>query len=219
VDRRAKYLLFRTSQGTAILHLGMSGSLRVLAADTPAEKHDHVDFVFPEGLALRLRDPRRFGSLHFTRKNPLLHTLLKNLGVEPLSGAFDGAYLHRKARGRKVAIKNFLMNSHIVVGIGNIYASESLFRAGIHPSRAAGRISLARMHRLAEAARQVLQESLHEGGTTLRDFVSGAGEPGYFKTRLQVYARHGETCVQCRQKIRLQRLGQRSTYYCPGCQT
>jgi formamidopyrimidine-DNA glycosylase len=217
VGRRAKYLLFDTDVGTAMLHLGMSGSVRIIDRDEPAGKHDHVDICFSSGKALRFRDPRRFGSLLWSR-DPFSHSLLKDLGPEPLSRHFDGAYLWRKSRGRKVSIKQFIMNAGIVVGVGNIYASESLFLSGIHPMRRAGRISAGRMDRLAVAIKSVLERAIEAGGTTLRDFHGGDGEPGYFKQQLDVYDRAGLPCRNCDSPITAIFLGQRSTYYCKTCQ-
>ncbi|MGA9851544.1 MAG: bifunctional DNA-formamidopyrimidine glycosylase/DNA-(apurinic or apyrimidinic site) lyase [Gammaproteobacteria bacterium] len=218
VTRRGKYLLLETSSGTAILHLGMSGSLRILSSDTPAEKHDHVDILLDNGRALRLRDPRRFGTLLWTTKRPSAHKLLRTLGPEPLDDGFDGEYLFKQSRRRKVAIKNFIMNSHIVVGVGNIYASESLFLAGIHPERAAGRISRERYVMLAKCIRKVLTAAIGAGGTTLRDFVREDGAPGYFRKHLRVYGREGQLCERCKTPIAARVTGQRSTYYCPHCQ-
>jgi formamidopyrimidine-DNA glycosylase len=218
VGRRGKYLLFKTAAGTALVHLGMSGSLRLIAAAARPDTHDHVDIVFTDGRALRLRDPRRFGSLLWTTQPPEEHPLLRDLGPEPLGEHFGGDYLFTAARGRKVAVKHFLMNSHVVVGIGNIYANEALYLAGIHPRRAAGRIGRERYHQLAAAIRRVLNEAIAAGGTTLRDFTNGVGEPGYFGTYLRVYGRGGEPCPQCQQPIREIRQGQRSTFYCPACQ-
>ncbi|MGB9429648.1 MAG: bifunctional DNA-formamidopyrimidine glycosylase/DNA-(apurinic or apyrimidinic site) lyase [Gammaproteobacteria bacterium] len=218
VTRRGKYLLLETAAGTAILHLGMSGSLRVLAADTPAGKHDHVDIVLNSGKALRLRDPRRFGTLLWTMGNPARHKLLRALGPEPLGDGFNGDYLFAKSRKRKVAIKNFIMDSHIVVGVGNIYASESLFLARIHPERAAGRISHARYVALTKSIRKVLNAAIKSGGTTLRDFSRADGEPGYFRQHLRVYDREGKACEHCGASIRSCVTGQRTTYYCPHCQ-
>jgi formamidopyrimidine-DNA glycosylase len=218
VDRRAKYLLIRTDGGTLIAHLGMSGSLRVLDSGLPPRPHDHLDLVLDSGRVLRLNDPRRFGSLHWTAGDPGAHPLLAGLGPEPLSPGFDGEYLWRRARGRRVAIKLFIMNAHVVVGVGNIYASEALFRAGIRPSAPAGRLSRVRMERLARAIRDVLSEAIRVGGTTLRDYVNPDGAPGYFRQKLFVYERAGEPCRRCRTPIRQRVLGQRSTYWCPACQ-
>mgnify|MGYP001812700249 FL=1 len=217
VNRRAKYLLLETDAGTAILHLGMSGSLKLVAAREPAMKHDHVDIVFGK-TALRLTDPRRFGSLHWTRRPAGQHRLLAALGPEPLGDDFSGEYLYAQSRGRRVAIKPFIMNSQIVVGIGNIYANEALFMAGIHPKRAAGRISRRKYALLVEVIREVLSDAIDQGGTTLRDFVSGEGKPGYFSQHLNVYGRAGQPCISCRVPIREVRQGQRATFYCPKCQ-
>jgi formamidopyrimidine-DNA glycosylase len=217
VSRRAKYLLLHTDAGTAILHLGMSGSLRLIKATAPVGKHDHVDIVFNKR-ALRLTDPRRFGSLHWTRRPPEQHRLISALGHEPLSDDFTGDYLYQRARGRKVAIKQFIMNSRIVVGIGNIYASEALYMAGIHPQRVAGKVSRKKYQLLAEVIREVLNDAIAQGGTSLRDFVNGHGQPGYFKLHLNVYGKAGEPCISCRIPIREIRQGQRSTFYCPKCQ-
>ena len=218
VSRRGKYLLLTSPAGSAILHLGMSGSLRIIDADTPPNKHDHIDIVFAGKQALRFTDPRRFGSLHWTRRSPLQHKLLCKLGVEPLCDEFTGDYLHRISRGRKVAVKQFIMNSHIVTGIGNIYACEALFMAGINPRRAAGRISKKKYALLAEVSKEVLNDAIAAGGTTLRDFVNGHGEPGYFKQELHVYGQTGKPCISCRTPIREIRQAQRSTFYCPVCQ-
>lgn len=218
VGRRAKYLLIETSNGTAILHLGMSGHVYVVDAGTPAGVHDHVDFELDSGRALRLTDPRRFGSLHWSR-DPLSHPLLESLGPEPLSDAFDGQYLWRQSRGRRIAVKPFIMTAGIVVGVGNIYASESLFIAGIHPKRAARRIALPRYEKLADAIKTVLERAIRAGGTTLRDFYGGTGESGYFQQELDVYGRTDEACKVCNTPLKTIVLGQRATYYCKRCQT
>ena len=218
VDRRAKYLLINTTSGTAIVHLGMSGSVFIVDRDTPAGVHDHIDVELESGHALRLRDPRRFGSLHWS-DDALNHWLLKDLGPEPLGDQFDGAYLWERSRRRRVAVKQFIMNANIVVGVGNIYASESLFLAGINPKRAAGRISLHRYEALADAIRDVLQKSIRAGGTTLRDFYGGDGEAGYFLQELQVYGREDEPCFHCARPVAAIVQGQRATYYCKNCQT
>ena len=217
VARRAKYLLFDTGAGTAMLHLGMSGSVRIIDQDEPAGKHDHVDIQLESGKALRFRDPRRFGSLLWA-EDPFEHALLRDLGPEPLSNDFDGEYLWHASRGRKVSIKPFIMNSAIVVGVGNIYASEALYSAGIHPTRQAGRVARTRMDRLATSIRSVLQRAIDAGGTTLRDFHGGDGEPGYFKQQLDVYDREGFPCHRCDTPITAAVLGQRATYYCKTCQ-
>lgn len=218
VDRRAKYILINTNAGTAILHLGMSGSVCILDVGTPAGVHDHFDIEFDSGLMLRFRDPRRFGSLHWS-KQPLRHRLLKELGPEPLSGAFDGDHLWQQSRGRKVSVKQFIMNAHIVVGVGNIYASESLFLAGINPRRAAGRIARRRYAELADAIKDVLGKAIKAGGTTLRDFYGGDGEAGYFQQQLEAYGREDQPCRRCDTPISAIVQGQRSTYYCKRCQT
>jgi len=217
VDRRAKYLLLRTTGGTAIVHLGMSGSVYVVDRDTPAGVHEHFDFELGSGKSLRFRDPRRFGSLHWT-DDPSRHWLLERLGPEPLGPDFDGGYLRERARGRRVAVKPFIMDSAVVVGVGNIYANEALHLAGIHPRRAAGRISLGRYVDLAAAVRDVLENAIRAGGTTLRDFLGGNGEAGYFRQELTVYDRAGEPCLNCAAPISLIVLGQRATYYCKHCQ-
>ena len=218
VRRRAKYLLFDTSHGCLLVHLGMSGSLRLVGAGEQPRRHDHVDIRFDHGLTLRYHDPRRFGCILWAGSEPFDHPLLTRLGVEPLQEAFRGDYLYERSRGRRLAVKPFLMDSHIVVGVGNIYANEALFMAGIRPSRAAGRIALVRYRRLAEAVREVLQRAIESGGTTLRDFVNGDGNPGYFRQRLNVYARSGEPCRRCGTALRLSREQQRATFFCPFCQ-
>ena len=218
VGRRAKYLLLGADKGTLIIHLGMSGSLRVLEDPGPPGAHDHVDLALSSGRVLRFNDPRRFGAMLWTTRNPLRHPLLRDLGPEPLSSEFSGESLYTAARGRRVAVKNLIMNSRVVVGVGNIYASEALFRAGIRPTRPAGRISLARMEALAQAIRTVLNDALAAGGTTLRDFTWGDGQPGYFAQELQVYERAGLPCPVCQLPLKRVVLGQRSTYFCPACQ-
>lgn len=218
VNRRAKYLLIRCEKGTLIVHLGMSGSLRIIDAEEPAGYHDHVDLVLDDGRALRLTDPRRFGAVLWQPAKDSGHPLLDHLGPEPLSEMFDGDYLYEKSRGRSAAVKTFLMDQRIVVGVGNIYANESLYLAGIRPDRAAGRVSRQRYLELAAAIKQVLGEAITQGGTTLRDFVGGDGKPGYFKQSLHVYGRAGAPCGQCQQPLTESRLGQRSTVYCRHCQ-
>jgi len=217
-SRRAKYLLLATDAGTVILHLGMSGSLRVVPVKTPAEKHDHVDFIFDNGLCLRLRDPRRFGSVHFVSGNPLEHKLLNKLGPEPLSKEFSGELLFTRSRNRKIAVKTFIMNNQVVVGVGNIYASEALFAAGIDPRREAGSISKARYLRLAKAIKKVIAAAIKAGGTTLKDFTQSDGKPGYFSQKLKVYGREGSPCVNCGKAIQQITLGQRASYFCSRCQ-
>jgi len=218
VTRRAKYLLINTSSGTAILHLGMSGSVFVVDHGTPAGVHDHVDIDFDSGKTLRFRDPRRFGSLHWST-TPLKHKLLVSLGPEPLDDEFNASYLWQRSRGRRVSIKQFIMNAAIVVGVGNIYASEALFMAGIHPRRAAGRVALPRYELLVAAIRNVLSSAIRAGGTTLRDFYGGDGEAGYFRQQLEAYGREGEACRRCNTPISAIVQGQRSTFYCKNCQT
>lgn len=218
VERRGKYLLLKLDQGTIMLHLGMSGSLRITASDSPPEKHDHIDLQLDSGQCLRLRDPRRFGSLHWIIVDPLQNKLLKNLGPEPLSNNFDSEYLFKKSRKRKLAIKLFIMDSKIVVGVGNIYASEALFRAGIRPSRATGRVTRAEYARLVTAIKDVLKAAIRSGGTTLQDFTNSEGKPGYFKQQLHVYGRTNEACHICGTSIKHRVMGQRASYYCPTCQ-
>jgi formamidopyrimidine-DNA glycosylase len=217
LERRAKYLLFRFANGTLIVHLGMSGSLRVLDAGRAPRAHDHVDLLFGR-CCLRLHDPRRFGAILWASGDPLAHPRLRDLGPEPLSDLFDGSYLYRVAQGRRVAIKNLLMDGRVVVGVGNIYASESLFHAGIHPARPSQRISQARLDRLTSEVKTVLDLAIERGGTTLRDFVNESGEPGYFAQELFVYGRAGEPCRHCMTRIKTRRIGQRASAYCPSCQ-
>ena len=218
VGRRAKYLLMKTDAGTLLLHLGMSGSLRIVDTAREAGKHDHVDLDLDSGRSLRFNDPRRFGCLLWTRGDAGNHPRLRGLGPEPLGADFDSAYLKGVASGRRIAIKPFLMNAAVVVGVGNIYASESLFRAGIHPKRAAGRVSLQRLDTLVGSIRSVLNEAIQSGGTTLRNFTGGDGRPGYFRHSLDVYGREGEPCSRCGASIRHIVLGQRATFYCSRCQ-
>ena len=217
IKRRAKYLLFETNAGHMIIHLGMSGSLRIVTQHTAAKKHDHIDFILNKQV-LRFHDPRRFGTVLWTRKDPLQHKLLRGLGPEPLSDAFNGQHLHKLATAKKVNVKGFIMNSHVVVGIGNIYASEALFLSGIHPQRAAGRVSQARYEVLAENIKQVLNSAIEFGGTSLRDFVREDGKPGYFANQLNVYNKNGEPCPNCATPIQVRVLGQRSSFYCTQCQ-
>jgi formamidopyrimidine-DNA glycosylase len=218
VDRRAKYILIRFDAGTAIVHLGMSGSLRLVKVGTPPKKHDHWDIRLDSGWVLRYHDPRRFGSLHWTETDPALHPLLARLAPEPLSDAFDANYLHRVTRRRSVAIKHLIMNSRTVVGVGNIYASEALFRARIAPRRAARRITRREAAVLAQAIKDVLREAITIGGTTLRDYVNVDGVPGYFRQKLFVYERKGELCRVCRSNVKRFAQGQRATYWCSTCQ-
>lgn len=217
LSRRGKYLLISTGAGTLLVHLGMSGSLRFMPERCEPARHDHFDLEFVSGAMLRFNDPRRFGSLHWSA-SPAAHWLLKNLGPEPLGAEFSGDYLWRVSRGRRVAVKSLLMNGRIVAGLGNIYANEALFRAGIHPSRPAGRVSRKRLQQLVDAVGDVLREAIQAGGTTLQDFVGGDGKPGYFQLALDVYGRAGEPCARCKRPIRVRTIGQRATYYCAGCQ-
>jgi formamidopyrimidine-DNA glycosylase len=217
IDRRGKYLLFRFDKGTLILHLGMSGSLRLVDAGAPPGRHDHLDLVFGRRL-VRLRDPRRFGAVLWVQGDAAAHPLLARLGIEPLSDAFDGIWLHTATRGRSTPIKLFLMDSHAIVGIGNIYASESLFRAGIDPRTPAGRLSRRRCERLAAAVKATLDAALDAGGSTLRDFIHSDGGSGWFQQQHFVYGREGEPCRTCGAKVRALRMGQRSTFHCPRCQ-
>ena len=218
VERRAKYLLLSCDSGTIIIHLGMSGSLRIVPAGTTEQKHDHVDLIFTDGQCLRLTDPRKFGMFIYTDTDPYQHKLLHHLGPEPLTDAFSGNYLHAAAKGKKQSVKQFIMDQKTVVGVGNIYASEALFCAGIRPDRAAGRIGLERYRNLTRAIKDILYKSITAGGTTISDFSQADGKPGYFKQQLQVYGRSGEPCVICNHPLHSQRLGQRSTFYCPNCQ-
>jgi formamidopyrimidine-DNA glycosylase len=218
IERRAKYILIGFDTGTLILHLGMSGSLRVLCADVPPQLHDHWDIQVDSGSVLRFHDPRRFGSALWTESDPLEHKLLAKLAPEPLSDAFDAAYLFRATRKRAVAIKQLIMNSQVVVGVGNIYASEALFRARIAPRRAAHRITRAQAGALVRAIKAVLTEAIEIGGTTLRDYVNADGIPGYFRQKLFVYERSGQSCRVCKKPVKQFVQGQRSTYWCAVCQ-
>lgn len=219
VSRRGKYLLVSVPPVTLLIHLGMSGSLRMVEPDSPRRKHDHIELRLDSDVMLRYHDPRRFGCWLVTDGDPHAHELLAELGPEPLGNAFHGDYLFEHSRNRKVAVKNFIMNSHIVVGVGNIYASEALFLAGLRPGRAAGRITKNQYSALASTIRAVLTRAIEEGGTTLRDFVNASGEPGYFAQTLNVYGRDNEPCRQCGTLIKSKVIGQRSSYYCPGCQS
>lgn len=218
VARRAKYLLLDCGSGTLIVHLGMSGSLRIVPRDERPGPYDHFDLGVGD-IAVRLRDPRRFGAVLWAEGDPAQHRLLAHLGVEPLSGAFTGRLLHAATRGRRAAIKLALMDHRIVVGVGNIYASESLFRAGIHPRTRAGRVSADRCDALAAAVQATLEDAIAAGGSTLRDFVQSDGSPGYFQQQYFVYDRAGEACRTCGRPVRRVAQGQRSTYFCPGCQS
>jgi formamidopyrimidine-DNA glycosylase len=216
--RRAKYLLIEFDHGTLILHLGMSGSLRIQPAGTPPEKHDHFDMVLNDGQLMRLRDPRRFGAVLWHEGDIAQHPLLAALGPEPLEQDFNGEYLHHTTRSRSAAIKLAIMDSHLVVGVGNIYANEALFRAGIRPQLSANKLSLPRCQRLAQNIKEVLLEAIKQGGSTLRDFVHSDGSSGYFQQSYFVYGRTGEPCRVCSTPIKQVKQGQRSTFYCPVCQ-
>ncbi|HWT16944.1 MAG TPA: bifunctional DNA-formamidopyrimidine glycosylase/DNA-(apurinic or apyrimidinic site) lyase [Patescibacteria group bacterium] len=216
-ERRAKYLLLHSEPGAAIVHLGMSGSLRVLDADVPVRAHDHVDLVLDDGRLLRFNDPRRFGCLLWQPADTT-HDLLRELGPEPLGDAFDGDYLFALSRGRSAPVKAFLMDQRVVVGVGNIYVAEALFAAGVRPMRAAGKVTRREYALLADAIRRILAHAIERGGTTLRDFLKPDGEPGYFEQELFVYGRDGEPCKHCGTEITARRDAQRSSFYCRVCQ-
>ncbi len=218
VDRRSKYLLFRLGADTLIVHMGMTGSLRVFRAAPPKQAHDHVELEFGNGVVLRYRDPRRFGAMLWSPGSSAPHPLLAKLGAEPFSDLFTADYMYRALRHRRVAIKLALMDSHLVVGVGNIYANEALFRAGIRPRRGANRLSRPQLARLVAAVRATLTEAIAKGGSTLRDYVDSQGEPGYFQLEYYVYGRGGAPCRVCGAPIRSVRLGGRATSYCPNCQ-
>jgi formamidopyrimidine-DNA glycosylase len=218
IERRAKYLLLRSTLGTAILHLGMSGRLRILPISTPPEKHDHVDIELANGKLLRFHDPRRFGALLWTRDDPYQHPLLSKLGPEPLTDAFSEDYLWQRGRNIRSVIKPWLMDNHVVVGVGNIYANEALFMAHIHPKRAVNSLTSKENSALVAAVKLVLAKAIKQGGTTLRDFMRADGKPGYFVQELQVYGRAGQACMGCSHPLEELRLGQRSSVYCPICQ-
>lgn len=218
VSRRAKYVLLEAETGTVMLHLGMSGSLRIVDAGLAPDKHDHVDLVLDSGMAIRLHDPRRFGAVLWTQEDIDQHKLIQHLGPEPLTDAFDADYLYTCAQKRSVSVKQFIMDAQVVVGVGNIYASESLFMAGISPKRAANKVSKARYVLLTKCIKEVLARAIEQGGTTLRDFVQAEGKPGYFQQQLNVYGRTGEQCRQCEALIKQIKQGQRSTFYCSHCQ-
>lgn len=218
IVRRGKYLLLHTEAGTLMIHLGMSGSLRLVKESTHFTKHDHVDIVFTNHRCLRFHDPRRFGCILWTTDNPYDHSLLAPMGPEPLSSHFNGNYLYDITRNRKTTIKALLMDCRIVVGVGNIYANEALFRSRIDPRRSAGRISKTRMDELCTSVSAVLNRSIQQGGTTLRDFVNERGQPGYFQQALNVYNKAGHPCPRCKAPIKQCRIGQRSTFFCSKCQ-
>ncbi len=216
ISRRAKYLLIETDIGHLMIHLGMSGSLKIVT-DQPVTKHDHIDICLSGGKRIRFNDPRRFGSVLFSPKGDI-HPLLKKLGVEPLSDDFLDDYLYQKAIARKTPIKNFIMNNQIVVGVGNIYAQESLFLSGIHPNRSANKISKKRMVKLVAVIKKVLEDAISAGGSSLQDFTGADGKPGYFQQTLAVYGRQGENCMSCATALKHKVIGQRSTVYCSVCQ-
>ena len=217
VERRGKYLLIDCGTGTLIIHLGMSGSLRVLPSETPPEKHDHFDLQLGRQ-CLRLRDPRRFGAVLWTTDDPLKHPRICTLGPEPLSEKFNIEYLWKKAKSRKVAIKSLIMDGKVVVGVGNIYATESLFLAGIHPNRPCNGIAKKRLYLLVDEIKKILAVAIEKGGTTLKDFQQQDGKPGYFQQELLIYGRQGEVCPKCTQPIQILQIGQRSSTYCKHCQ-
>lgn len=218
ISRRGKYLLFHTNNGTLLCHLGMSGNLKILPHDLAPQKHDHVDIVFQHGQCLRFHDPRRFGAVLWIDGDPYQHPLLATLGPEPFSAQCSGAYLYQYSRGRTTPVKTMIMNSHVVVGVGNIYANEALFAAKILPTRQAGKVSLKRYQQLANHIKKILEQAIQQGGTTLRDFFHSDGNSGYFQLHLKVYGRKGLDCLDCDSPIRSIKLGQRSTFYCGNCQ-
>ena len=218
IRRRGKYLLFDMSGGSLLVHLGMSGRLTLVPSASAHRPHDHVDVALDSAQALRLNDPRRFGAMLWLRDPVEGHALLAGLGIEPFDAQFTGAWLHARSRGRRVPVKQFIMNARVVTGIGNIYASEALFRAGIHPLRASGRIGLERYERLALEIRATFSEALAAGGTTLRDYVASDGKPGAFQFSVHVYGREGQPCLACGAPVRAMRQGARSTFYCASCQ-
>jgi formamidopyrimidine-DNA glycosylase len=217
IRRRAKYLLLETERGTVIIHLGMSGSLRVLNADLPHGKHDHIDLILANGKRLRYNDPRRFGAWLWQDKS-IIHDLLGHLGPEPLQSEFSAAYMLEKAQGKRVTVKQFIMDNKVVVGVGNIYASESLFSSSILPNTPAGKLTQVQWQKLVAAIKAVLADAIHQGGTTLQDFSQADGKPGYFALKLQVYGKAGEPCPVCGEIIQQQKIGQRNSYFCPTCQ-
>ena len=218
ISRRGKYLLLDFGSGYLIIHLGMSGSLRITSLEIAANKHDHIDWVFADGTVLRYNDPRKFGAVLWST-NPDQHPLLSKLGPEPLSDSLNAAYLLKAASTRRIPINAFIMDSHIVVGVGNIYASESLFAAGIAPSRTAGSITAQEFEKLVASIQKVLKQAITQGGTTLRDYVNPEGKPGYFQQTLQVYGRRNQACRHCSTPIQQSKIGQRATYFCPRCQS
>lgn len=216
--RRGKYILINFPKGTLLIHLGMSGRLKILSENIPPQKHDHVDILFTNHKILRFTDPRRFGAILWTSDNPCEHVLLKNLGPEPLSAKFSGNFLFQKTRNSKIAAKKFLMDSKNVVGVGNIYAAEALFLAGIHPELSVNQLTLVQCNKLVTAIKKVLKMAIKKGGTTLKDFSNSNGEPGYFSLKLKVYGRQKLPCFKCKTILENRRLGQRATVFCPKCQ-
>ena len=218
LSRRGKYLLIAMTRGTLMIHLGMSGSLRILNHNAPPTRHDHVDILFSHNCLLRYNDPRRFGAILWTDDNPLNHPLLQSMGIEPLNAAFTGHYLKQATLNRHTPIKPFIMNSKIVTGIGNIYAAEALFLAKIHPATDASQLSQQQCDQLVKSIRSILTAAIIQGGTTLKDFINSDGKPGYFSQKLQVYSRAGLPCTRCSKPLQSMQLGQRSTVFCPSCQ-
>lgn len=218
ITRRAKYLLFHFTHGSMLLHLGMSGRLCIMPESIPHQKHDHVDLCLDNETCLRFTDPRRFGAILWTEDEPALHPLLKNIGPEPLSQGLNGSYLYKVANKKKVPVKTLIMDSNVVAGVGNIYAAESLFLAGIHPLQLTNTISLERYTALAQAIKKVLRHAIQKGGTTLKDYVNANGAPGYFRIELNVYGRSNEACVKCGKTLSEAKIGQRSTVFCNHCQ-
>jgi formamidopyrimidine-DNA glycosylase len=218
LERHGKYLLFHCDQGYLLTHLGMSGVLTVVPQKNKLKKHDHVDICFTSGSCLRFSDPRRFGCMLWIDDNPLEHKLLKHLGVEPLSKKFNAKYLFAQTRGRCVAIKQLLMNNKVIVGIGNIYVAEILFKARIHPATHANKLTLTQCDKIVRATKSILKQAIKAGGTTFRDYRDSNGKPGYFQQKLFVYGRQGEKCRVCNAKLKSIVLGQRSTVFCPRCQ-
>ena len=218
LTRRGKYLLMNFDKGTLIMHLGMSGSLRIVTNMTPVGRHDHIDIIFSPKKILRYNDPRRFGAMLWTDNDPYQHPLLSSLGVEPLKPDFNHEYLKQRAMNRRIAIKPFIMDSHVVVGIGNIYAAEALFLASIHPAMPAGLLTTKQCHRLVDSIQDTLQSAIIQGGTTLKDFVNIEGKPGYFTQKLNVYGRAGLPCINCQTTLKCVKFGQRNTVFCEYCQ-
>jgi formamidopyrimidine-DNA glycosylase len=218
IKRRGKYLIFQVKTGAFIIHLGMSGRLRVLHEYTKPEKHDHVDIEFSENITLRYTDPRRFGSILWAGEDPYLHPLISKLGIEPFDEQFNGNYLIKRAKGRRIPIKSFIMENKTVVGVGNIYATEVLFMTNIHPETPAKLVSIQQMNLLAEKIKMILKAAIEQGGTTLKDFLGSDGKPGYFVQKLQVYGRSGLECYKCSTTLKSLKIGQRTTCFCPSCQ-